>query len=224
MTLRTLDPLLQRTWLRHWHTVIDEVFGRDPKFDFEAACEDPYGDFRMHFMTWGLPDESLQRCFQVLPHGDEICKRAIEMRSRCRASEPNLSERDALEHFRRGIDSFARFVENEDLKKPIRVMRGTSGEIGEQMARADRVAVLFEDVHWNLSSEVANAGAFLGETLYRLANSYDVADYVDWPLLPDPESIDPFRSFATLALSNKYYPLIDADGPVLFVETDEVRN
>jgi hypothetical protein len=213
---------LRRTWLRHWHSVIDEAIGQDAAFDFEAAYNDPYGDFRMHFVTWDLPDESLLRCFQVLPRGAEICKRAIEMRSRYRANESRISEQGALELFRRGLNDFARFVENEDLKKPIRVVRGTSAEIREGMRRADRVAILFEDIDWNFDSEVAEAGSFLRETLYRLANSYDVADYVDWPLFPDPQSVDPHRSFALLALCDAYSPLLDADGPVLFVATDRV--
>ncbi len=211
---------IRRFWLRHWHSVIDDVLGQDPSFDFEAAYRDPYSDFRMHFLTWDLPDEGLRRCFEVLPRGAELCKRAIEMRQLYRVEKRTIPEQEALELFRRGLDGFARFVESEDLKKPVRVMRVTKTDM--QTPCADSVAIVLEDIDWNvrLAAENLQAHWFLDETLYRLAHSYDVADYVDWPLFPDPQSIDPFRGFALLALSDKYYPLLDSDGPVLFVVTD----
>lgn len=211
---------IRRAWLRHWHSVIDEVFGQDAFFDFEAAYKDPYGDFRMHFMTWDLPDESLRRCFDVLPRGTEMCSRAIEMRHLYRGEKSSISEQEALELFQRGLNGFMRFIESDDLKKPIRVSRVTSEEI--KSPNADRVAIVLENIDWHfsLADEDRSVGSFLSETLYRLAHSYDVANYVKWPLLPDPQSIDPFRGFALLALSDKYYPMLDADGPVLFVVAD----
>jgi hypothetical protein len=211
---------IRRSWLRHWHSVIDEAVGRDPSFDFEAAYKDPYGDFRMHFVTWDLPDEILWRCFGVLPRGAEMCSRAIVMRRFYRGEKSTIAEREALKLFQRGLDGFAQFVESEDLKKPVRVMRVTRAEM--QTPPGDRVAIVLEDIDWNvrLTAENLEARSFVRETLYRLAHSYDVADYIEWPLFPDPQSIDPFLGFALLALSDKYYPLLDADGPVLFVVTN----
>jgi hypothetical protein len=211
---------IRKSWLRHWHSVIDDAVGQDPSFDLEAAQEDPDSDFRMHFMTWDLPDESLRRCFGVLPSGAEMCNRAIEMRRMYRGEKSGIPEQEAQKLFQRGIEGFAQFVESEDLRKPVRVMRVTRAEI--QIPRADRVAIVLEGIEWNgrVPAENLEAGSFLRETLYRLAHSYDVVDYVEWPLFPDPQSIDPFRGFALLALSNKYYPMLDADGPVLFVVAD----
>lgn len=213
---------IQRSWLRHWHSVLDNAFGKDPKFEFEAARKDPYGDFRMHFMTWDLSDSDLHRCFGVLPKGAEMCNRAIEMRTLVRSDKSPMSEQEAIELFRRGLGGYAQFVENEDLKKPIRVVRGTWAEIYPQpMMQTDRVAVVLEYVDWGMSTECQEAHHFLHETLYRLAHAYDVVDYVDWPLTPDPHSIDPHRGLALLAVTNEYYPAL-ADGPVLFVVTDRV--
>jgi hypothetical protein len=211
---------IRRSWLRHWHSVIDDVIGADPAFDFEAAYQDPYGDFRMHFVTWDLPDESLRRCFEVLPRGGEICTRAIEMRRLYRGEKSSIPQQEALELFQRGLIGFAQFVESEDLRKPIRVTTVTRAELLSPCA--DRVAVILEAVDWSacFAAENRGVGSFLLETLYRLAYSYDVADYVRWPLSPDPQSVDPFRVFALLALSDKYYPMLDADGPVLFVVAD----
>jgi hypothetical protein len=211
---------IRRAWLRHWHSVIDDALGRDPSFNFEAAYRDPYGDFRMHFVTWDLPDESLRRCFEVLARGTEMCNRAIEMRRLYRGEKSSMPEQEALELFQRGLDGFAHFVESEDLKKPVRVKRVSRAEM--QTPPGDRVAIVLESIDWNVrvAAENLEAGSFLSETLYRLAHSYDVADYIEWPLFPDPQSIDPFRGFALLAMSDKYYPMLDAEGPVLFVVAD----
>ncbi len=213
---------IRKSWLRHWHSVIDDAFGQDPSFDFEAAYRDPYGDFRMHFMTWDLPDESLRRCFGLLPRGTEMCNRAIEMRRLYRGEKSSIPEHDAFAFFQRGLDGFAQFVEGadlDDLKKPIRIARVTRAEI--QMPPGDRVAIVFEGIDWTgrVAAENLETGSFLRETLYRLAYSYDVVDYIEWPLFPDPQTIDPFRDFALLALSDEYFPML-ADGPVLFVVTD----
>src|SRR3712207_7145915 len=42
---------------------------------------------------------------------------------------------------------------------------------------------------WNglVPAENLEAGSFLRETLYQLAHSYDVVDYIEWPLFPDPQ-------------------------------------
>jgi hypothetical protein len=202
--------------------VLDDAFGQDPSFEFEAAYEEPYADFRMHFVTWDLPDAGLHRCFEMLPRGAEMCNRAIEMRSLYRAKKSAISEREALELFQRGLGGFAQFVASEDLKKPVRVVRGTSAELN--VIHADRVAVLLEGIDWNVrfDEETLEVKPFLSETLYRLAYSYDVADYVTWPLFPDPQAIDPYRGFALLAFSDVYFPLLDADGPVLFIATDRL--
>ena len=214
---------IRRSWLRHWHCVLDDVFGQAPSFDFEAAHKDPYGDFRMHFMTWDLPNESLRRCFEVLPHGPVMCNRAIEMRRLYRGEKSSILEQEALELFQKGLDGLAQFVECDELKQPICVKHVTRAEL--LIPPGDRVAIVFEEIDWDvrLAAENREARWFLRETLYRLANSYDVADYVDWPLFPDTQSIDPFRGFALLTLSDKYYPML-ADGPTLFVVTDCVAS
>ena len=211
---------IRRSWLRHWHSVIDDAVGQDSSFDMEAAYNDPYGDFRMHFVTWDLPDECLRHCFGVLPRGAEMCNRAIEMRGLYRGEKSSTREQEAHELFQRGLDGFAQFVDSEDLKKPVRVKRVTRAEM--QTPPGDRVAIVLEGIDWNdrLAAENLEAGSFLRETLYRLTHSYEVADYIEWPLFPDPQSIDPFRGFALLALSGKYYPMLDAHGPVLFVVAD----
>lgn len=208
-------------WLRHWHGVIDAQMGVDSSFDFEVAYNDPYGDFRMHFVTWDLPDEALRRCFGVLPCGVQMADRAIEMRSLHHANATTLSEQAAVDLFQSGLSAFAQFTDDADLMKPIRVKYVSSDEFNDQVAHADRVAVLLEDVDWAISPENRGVGSFLTETLYRLAHSYDVIDYIKWPLFPDPQSIDPHRPFATLATTETYFPLLDEDGPILFVTSNK---
>ena len=72
-------------------------------------------------------------------------------------------------------------------------------------------------------AEQFEASRFLTETLYCLTNSYDVVDYIKWPLFSDPESIEPYRPFAMLDCSGIYIPLLDEDGPVLFVLADKIN-
>jgi len=211
----------RRSWLRHWHSIIDAEVGADSSFDFEAAYDDPYGDFRMHFVTWDLSDEALRQCFEVLPVGRQMAGRAIEMRSLYRGDKPKLSVDAATDLFRTGLDAYSRFSDDPELKKPIRVRQMNSDALNSATSNTDRVAVLIEDVDWQIPAENSGVGSFLHETLYRLANSYDVVDYIEWALIGDPQSVEPYRPFATLAITDIYYPLLDEDGPVLFVIADK---
>lgn len=221
MALKEIPQENRRAWLGHWHSVIDAELGPDSSFDFEVAFKDPYGDFRMHFATWDLSDEALCRCFEVLPLGTEMADRAIEMRSLYRADATSISEDAAVDLFQKGLDAFSRFTDDANLMKSIRVKHVSSEELNIEAGYADRVAVLFESVNWAIPPAHCEASSFLTETLYRLAYSYDVVDYIEWPLFPDPRSIDPHRRFSTLALTGTYFPLLDEDGPVLFVTSDK---
>lgn len=211
----------RRSWLRHWHNIIDAEVGSDSSFDFESAYDDPDGDFRMHFVTWDLSDDALHRCFEVLPVGRQLADRAIEMRSLYRANYPAISEEAAVDLFQKGLDAYSQFSDDTELKKPIRVRRVSSDEFISTTANTDRVAVLLEGVNWQISAGFTGVGSFLRETLYRLAHSYDVVDYIEWPLISDPQSVEPYRPFAQLGITDCYFPLLDEDGPVLFVITDK---
>lgn len=212
----------RRSWLLHWHSVIDVEAGPDRSFDFEAAYNDPCSDFRMHFMTWDLSDDALHRCFEVLPAGHQVAHRAIEMRSLLRAETPAISVEKAVNLFQVGLDAYLQFGNYPELKKPIRVQRVTSDDFISAAANTDRVAVLLEDIDWEIPAEYGEALSFLNETLYRLAHSYDVVDYIGWPMIPDPKSVDPYRPFATLGITHIYFPLLDEEGPVLFVIIDNI--
>jgi hypothetical protein len=215
----------RRSWLHHWHSVIDAEAGPDPSFDFEAAYDDPYGDVRMHFMTWDLSDDALHRCFEVLPTGQQMAHRAIEMRSLLRslhrADTPAISEEEAVDLFQTGLNAYSQFSDDPELRKPIRVRRVSSDDFISTAANTDRVAVLLEDIDWQIPAEHLGVRSFLSETLYRLAHSNDVRDYIGWPLIPDPQSVNPYRPFAALGITHIYFPLLDEDGPVLFITIDK---
>lgn len=210
----------RRSWLRHWHDVIDAETGLDSSFDFESAYDDPYSDYRMHFVTWDLSDDALHRCFEALPAGQQMAERAIEMRCLSRTRKPQLSEESAVDLFEIGLDAYSKFSDDRGLKKPIRVRYVSSAEFSAAAMNTDRVAVLLETIDWQIPTENSGVSSFLRETLYRLAHSYDVVDHIDWPLIHDPQSLDPYRSFARLGVTDNYWPLLDKDGPVLFVTTD----
>lgn len=208
---------LERTWLRHWHEILDAEVGPDPNFDFEKACEEPDGDFRMHFVTWELSDDALRRCFEVLPLGPQLAERAIEMRTHHRGDKPQLSEDEAMGLFQTGLEAVTRFSDDPDLKKPVRAQEVSKDDLSTATSTSDRVAVVLEDVQWNASPEYKAANSFLHDTLYQLSQSYDVADHVSWPLFGDPATVELYRPLAILSLTGKYFPLLDENGPVLFV-------
>lgn len=202
-------------WLRHWHSVIDAELGEDPSFDFNAVCSDPDSDFRRHFMTWDLSDEGLRQCFEALPFGTQLADRAIEMRSLYRTNTPRISVKVAVELFQQGLNAFAHFSNDADLRKPIRVKQVPSNKLNSEMMYADCVSIVLDDL--TISKEKCEVRYFVRETLYRLAHSYEIANYIDWPLFSDPKRINPYRSFAELALTNQYFPSLDEEGPVLFL-------
>lgn len=212
---------LELSWLRHWHDILDAEVGVDPSFDFEEASEEPDEDFRSHFVTWELSDKGLRRCFEVLPHGQQMAERAIEMRTLHRTENPKLSVEEATVLFQEGLEAVGRFSDDPDLNKPIRTQQVSEADLSTATSTSDRVAVVLEDVNWNAPAEHKAANSFLQETLYQLAQSYDVADHVTWPLFRDSETVELYRPFATLAVSGTYFPLLGEDGPVLFVLAHE---
>lgn len=219
MDLKEIPEKHRRKWLLHWHGILDAELGPDPLFNLKSAFEDPYGDCRMHFATWDLSDEALCRCFEVLPHGAEMAERAIETRSILRADTKPVTADTAVKLFEDALNRFSQFIDAPDLSKPIQVRHISSEELNVEAGYTERIRVLFEDVNWSFSPDHCEASSFLTETLYRLAHSYEVADYVKWPLFTDARSIDPHKPLATLILSGGYYPVLDEDGPVLFAVT-----
>ncbi len=209
-----------REWLSHWHSVLDAETGKDAGFDFEEALDEPDGDFRMHFTTWELSDDALRRCFEVLPAGEEMANRAIEMRKLHQNDRAKPSEDEALQLFQNGLKAYAALSDDADLSKPIRVKHVTSDGLNQATTSTDRVAIVLEDFDWKLPAENQEAASFLQETLYQLGQSYDIVDYVTWPLFPAREGPDLYQPFARLAVTDTYFPLLDDEGPVLFVVTD----
>lgn len=150
-----------------------------------------------------------------------MANRAIEMRSLYRADTPKLSEESAVDLFQTGLDAYSKFCDDPELKKPIRVRQVSSDDLNSATANTNRVAVLLEHVDWQIPTENSGVGSFLRETLYRLAHSYDVVDHIEWPLIGETQSVEPYRSFATLAITGIYFPLLDEAGPVFFMTTDK---
>lgn len=210
----------RRVWLRQWHDILDEAFGPDPNFDFDEAVESPDDDFRMHFMTWDLSDEQLMRCFQILPGGEALGRRAIEMRSLLRGEQRSISEAEAKEMFHEGLSRYATFSDDADLKKPFQVKHVASDDLINATMHADRVGIVFEDVDLDGGDEAFLVSDFLTETLYRFAYSYEVLDYITWPLYADPDGIEPHEPIAKLVMGSQYYALLDEDGPLLVVVDD----
>lgn len=210
----------QAAWLRQWHDILDEAFGADPEFDFDEALESPDDDFRMQFMTWDLSDEQLMRCFQILPGGEPLGQRAIEMRALLRGEQRTISEAEAKEMFQEGLNRYARFSEDGDLKKPFQVKHVARDDVMNETMNTESLGIIFEDAGLPLGEEASSVSEFLTETLYRLASYYEVVDYIKWPLYEDPDGIEPHEPIAKLVMGGQYYAMLDENGPVLFVVTE----
>ena len=217
--MEELDLTVQHSWFEHWHRILDEVTGEMPGFDLEGAIAEPDANFRMHFVTWDLPDDDLRRCFDIFSCGENMVNRAIEFRALCRGTPPEISEAQALEHATAGLAGYASLLANEELQTDVKVVRGPREELDTRISRTNNMYELLEDLECSdpLAAEIND---FLSETLYRLASSYNVAEYVLWPLYVDPNSVDPQRHFAILDLSDRYSARLAEDGPTLFVRTD----
>ena len=217
--MEEINVKAQRPWYQHWHSILDEVLGKKAGFDLEAAIADPSGDFRMHFCTWDLPDADLHRCFSIFSCGKELARRAIEMRLICREKSFSLSETEAIKHMKDGLEGYRYFSKAPCLRQGFQIVRGTDDEIYDQLNAADYFLELLEYMDCTDSLSVEIRG-FLNETLYRVASSFDITEYILWPLYVDKNEIDPQRHFAMLNATGTYFARISADGPTLFIIDD----
>ena len=144
---------LRKKWLKHWHEMIDSELGADPGFKFKAAYKNPSDDFRMHFQTWDLTDETLKKCFEILPFGEQMVARAIEMRQLIRSSKI-LSEESAIEHYELALNAMRRLSSEEELNNSMRVVRVSDDEFIERCTHCDSVSVVLESVNWGLRATV----------------------------------------------------------------------
>ena len=172
----------------------------------------------MHFVTWDLPDPDLHRCFEIFSCGRSMADRAIEFRTLCRKGVTQMSENDAVECLQSGLHAYACFSDRPELRAEIQFFRGTRDQIQTEIGYTENLWELVEAVSQH--PLVAEISDFLVETLYRLASSYQVAEYILWPLFADPKSINPHRHFAMLELTHRYQAQLGEDGPILFIQTD----
>ncbi|MEM8671972.1 MAG: hypothetical protein AAGG48_30925 [Planctomycetota bacterium] len=131
-----------------------------------------------------------------------------------------MSETQALEHMKEGLEGYRQFSKAACLQKDFQVVRGTEDDLFDRLNDADYFLELLEymDCTDTLSSEIRR---FLAETLYRIASSIDIREYILWPLYVDENHLDPQRHFAMLDATETYFARIGADGPTLFV-IDEI--
>jgi len=142
------------------------------------------------------------------------------MRTLMRDVSRELSEAKAIELYQEGLERFATFSDDEDLKKAIQVKRIPSGNLNEAAKHTDRVGIVFEQVDLGLDEEAFHISHFLRETLYRLAHCYEIVDYVLWPAFNDSTGVDPHEPIAKLVIGGKHFALLDNSGPLLLILSD----
>lgn len=199
-------------WQQHWHQVMNLDLGHDDR-EIPIIAE----DFRMHFDTWQLSDNALRECFSILPFGDILVERAINL--------PSAPENDetAIDIFRNGLEALRLHIDDDFGElADMRVIRGDDTKCLDIFMYADPPTISLDDKLYRMirehSGEEGEAvHSFLRETLYRVASHYSIANWIIWPLACDVDKSDPYSDFVRLTQGKKYYPGWDNEGVFIFI-------
>ncbi len=206
-----------RKWQILWHRALGESVDELP----DIGC-----DFSLHFDIWNLNDKALSKCFSYFPNGDRILARADEVRSTKFYDgfvEDSILESLALK-MNSGVSSILNIPPIESDK--IRIYRGDFSLKRELYSKADPVTRRLDDdlvdlIRCKFGENGATSYFFLSETLYRLANYYEVSHWVIWAMISDFYEIDPYEPGYEL-FKMRAQAGWDKEGIFVFVEEQKV--
>ena len=201
-------------WQNHWRAKLGLPLDSLPQFN---------GDFDIHFDIWGLPDDEIKECFSLFPNGEAIARRAIAARSVNFDQVRRTEDSEFISILKEMNKRVSMILCNERMEdETASVFRGDE----ELRARLFRMAdpptielndALSEIIESKCGSEGIEAFFFLREPLYRLANSYEVANWVSWALVENDISVDPYEPGFELYKRNAQAGWSN-DGLFVFVE------
>lgn len=192
------DPL---AWQRCWHEILDD-YEHPEESETDKGVPDPLpemsSDFRLQFhfwyVNWPAGIKARRRAFAILPRGKAMLARVEKhLSSRSVAIEPEA----AITLLRQGLSLTRQLgFETADPSQHIRIMGENDLPLLEAFAAANSPFIYLRD---NLSDlilrECAQTGRdayfFLDEPLYQLSTSYDVANWILWPLCAPLGTTDP---------------------------------
>lgn len=184
-------PVDPKEWQRHWHRVFDEY--PHPETD-PPGVPDPLpemdDDNRLIYGFWHIPAEARTKALAPLPRGDAIAERANAFMSTKRVA---LSEDEAMTIARRGL-SVLRDVglDGPSPDAPIKTILIKTWP--PDFLRGQPLTDFRQELReWVQQAGEANMEAwfFLGEPFYESSSSFEVANWMAWPLSARPGAPDP---------------------------------
>lgn len=179
----------QSNWQRNWHNLFDQDDNLSRSTEFLRPDPIPHeiaSDFRLIFGLTQATASTQEKCFSLLPKGDELFHRF-----RCSQSNEAtlLSEDEAV----RKIKSISQLLTSLGHNLEFTFSSGTRlrGQIPQNklaFGSSDHISILFEDIVYSTKSlsqlEGFASRLFLTEPLYAAAgNHYELLDWVTGALI-----------------------------------------
>lgn len=218
------DP---KEWQRRWHQILDSYNDHPDEKPDDKGVPDPLpdmdSDFRLQFgfwfTDWKSARQARRRAFSILPRGDQMLARVEEHLS---VRRKPIDADYATMVLRKGVDLTRELgAEAADPFGHVRVMENPKISPQDAFARADSPFVHLRAALGEMAArEHGQAGSatyyFLSEPLYRLASSYDVSDWVKWPLCSHSTAGDDPTTAAYLLWNGGWSAGWDEEGLFLY--------
>lgn len=218
------DP---KEWQRRWHQILDSYKDHPGEGPENKGVPNPLpdmdSDIRLQFNFWSTRwksgPEARRRAFSILPRGDQMLARIEEHLS---AKRKPIDADYATMILRKGLDLTRELgIEAPDPFGRVRVMENPTISPQDAFARADSPFMHLRDALGDLAAKEngepgSGAYYFLSEPLYRLASTYDIAEWVTWPLCSSSDVDHDPTTAAYLLWNGGWSAGWDEDGLFLF--------
>ena len=217
-------------WQQRWHQILDvHAPDKDDADGPNGVLPDPGDDARVHTAFWlisGAAHASARaQAMHIMPAGERMLARLEAHLSNPPAAIDVDQAKTLLRHALILVRQLNLDAPAPD--SPIRVMDASMLPLLTAFAQADTPFVNFRDALGDMAEKHSgpigvDAFHFLSEPLYQLAASYEVADWVRWPLCASPDADDPTLPIYQLATGG-WSPGWDDQGVFLFDRRDELN-
>ena len=200
------------SWQTAWHDLLDQ----DPAASAEGPRPAPpvaHGDdFRLHFGFAMASPACQDACLGVLPHGP-----ALQDRMRALRGFGPLTESDALRLLYEAVARLSAL----SLEYPGGTTHVTphTDEVNAVMLQSATITEALGDevLDRSMSPDLNEETGFLREPLYRLRSTYDVVNFLLWPLVAREGEPDPTDPVARLLVGN-WLPIWGPDDGTLLID------
>ncbi|QEI05690.1 hypothetical protein FXN63_07420 [Pigmentiphaga aceris] len=220
-------------WQRRWHEILDihapEEDDAISQTGSPQSLPDVGDDSRLHTAFWSVGStddaDARRQLISILPAGELMLARLEAHLSRA----PETIDADqARLLLRQGLMSINSLnLEAPEPDAPVRLLDESLEPLLSAFATADSPFIHFRDMLGELAQQHSGqvgmqAFYFLSEPLYQLAASYEVADWIRWPLCAAPDADDPTLPIYQLAVGG-WSAGWDSQGLFLFDRRHEVQ-